>query len=226
MSLLLNIDTTGETAIVNVAENGTVLFEITNSLQHSHAAFVQPAVQEVLAKAGIQLVDIDAVAVSHGPGSYTGIRVGMASAKGLCYAAGKPLIVVSQLEILAKDYIDVMENESGPTLVVPMIDARRMEVFTAAYDKLLSEVISPAAMVLEHGSFSNILLNHRVAFTGSGAAKWQQLCDHPNASFATPVNKGLAFSLLSFKKYSENDSVNLTYAEPLYIKDFFSPTKY
>jgi len=226
MSLLLNIDTTGETAIVNVAEDGNVLFEITNSLQHNHAAFVQPAVQQLLVTAGIQVSDIAAVAVSHGPGSYTGIRVGMASAKGLCYAAGKPLIVVNQLEILAKDCIDAMDKESGPTLVVPMIDARRMEVFTAAYDKLLSEVIVPAAMILEPGSFSNVLLNHHVVFTGSGVAKWQQLCDHPNASFTTPVNKGLAFSHLSFKKFSENDSVNLTYAEPLYIKDFFSPAKY
>jgi tRNA threonylcarbamoyladenosine biosynthesis protein TsaB len=222
MSLILNIDSTSETAIVNIADNGAVLFEETNAEQNNHAAFLQPAIQAVMKKTGINFNEIAAVAVSHGPGSYTGLRVGMATAKGLCYALSKPLITVSQLEVLTKDIVDNANISYTAALYCPMIDARRMEVFTALYDKSLSEVLTPMALILDENSFSKFLLKNRIVFFGSGANKWQQLCKHENAFFASTVNKGLALSRLAFEKLQKNEFADLAYAEPLYIKEFYT----
>ena len=221
MSLIINIDSTSATAIVNIADNGVVLFEETNAEQNNHAAFLQPAIQMVAKKAGITLQEIDAVSVSHGPGSYTGIRVGMAAAKGLSYALSKPFVTVNQLEVLAKDVIDNTPATGEEFLYCPMIDARRMEVFTALYDKSISEVLSPSALIIDESSFSKILLKNKVIFFGSGAGKWQQLCTQENALFASTINKGLALSRLAFKKFSKSQFADIAYAEPLYIKEFF-----
>lgn len=222
MSLIINIDSTSETAIVNIADNGAVLFEETNAEQNNHAAFLQPAIEVLIQKAGIDLHAIDAISVSHGPGSYTGLRVGMATAKGLCYALGKPLITVSQLEVLTKDIIDNAGIFEENVLYCPMIDARRMEVFTALYDKYLSEALSPLALILDENSFYKFLLKNKVVFFGSGADKWQQLCKDENALFTSTVNKGLALSRLAFEKFQKNELADLAYAEPLYIKEFYT----
>ena len=222
MSLILNIDTTSETALVNIAKDEVVLFEEVNREQRDHAAFLHPAIQLLQKKAGITIKEIDAIAVSHGPGSYTGMRVGMASAKGLCYALHKPFITVNQLEMLAKDVIDNLENTETDLLYCPMIDARRMEVFTALYHKNLSEEFSPSALILDENSFSNFLLKNKIIFFGSGAGKWQQLCKHKNALFANAVNKGLAMSRLTFDKFRTKDFSDLAYTEPLYIKEFYT----
>lgn len=222
MSLIISIDSTSKTALVNIAEDGAVLFEEVNATQNDHAAFLQPAIQSLITKARINLKNIDAVAVSHGPGSYTGIRVGLATAKGLCYALKKPLIVVSQLELLAKDIIDNHEQGNDSLLYCPMIDARRMEVFTALYDKSLSEVMSPAAVILDDQLFSKFLLKNGLLFFGSGSAKWQSMCKSENAIFAGSFNKGLALSGLAFEKLKKNDFADLAYAEPLYLKEFFT----
>ncbi|MES2849799.1 MAG: tRNA (adenosine(37)-N6)-threonylcarbamoyltransferase complex dimerization subunit type 1 TsaB [Bacteroidota bacterium] len=224
MSLIINIDSTSGTAVVNIADNGAVLFEETNAEQNNHAAFLQPAIQKLVKKTGINIREIDAVAVSHGPGSYTGLRVGMATAKGLCYALGKPLITVSQLEVLTKDIIDNAGIFEEDMLYCPMIDARRMEVFTALYDKYLSEALSPLALILDANSFCKFLLKNKVVFFGSGADKWQQLCKHENAFFTSIVNKGLALSRLAFEKFRKNELADLAYAEPLYIKEFYTST--
>ena len=222
MSLILNIDTTSETALVNIAKDGVVLFEEVNPEQKDHAAFLHPAIQVLQKKVGVAIKEIDAIAVCHGPGSYTGIRVGMASAKGLCYALHKPLITVSQLEVLAKDVIDNSENTETDLLYCPMIDARRMEVFTALYHKNLSEEFSPSALILDENSFSNFLLKNKIIFFGSGAGKWEQLCKNENARFANAVNKGLAMSRLTFEKFRVKGFSNLAYTEPLYIKEFYT----
>jgi len=220
MSLILNIDTTTETALANIAEDGAVLCEATNEMQNSHATFLHPAIKSILQKAGKQLKDLDAIAVSHGPGSYTGIRVGLAAAKGLCYAAGKPLIVVSQLEILAQDAIS--NGHIDNALYCPMIDARRMEVFAAVYDNELNELMPPSAVVLETNSFDFFLNNHSIFFVGTGKEKWQRLHNNTNALFAETLNKGLAFATLSNKKFANNEVANLAYTAPLYIKAFYT----
>jgi tRNA threonylcarbamoyladenosine biosynthesis protein TsaB len=226
MSFILNIDTTTETALVNIAKAGHVIHEEINPQQKDHAAFLHTAMQSVLHKAGIGFNELNAVAVSIGPGSYTGIRVGMSSAKGLSYTLNKPLITLNTLEILAKDAIDnskpLVNNQ--PVLYCPMIDARRMEVFTALYDGTLRAAAPPSAMILDENSFVKELLNNAIVFFGNGSHKWQQLCVHENAFFTKVENKGLAMSSLSYQKLQQNNFSQVAYAEPLYIKEFYNPS--
>src|ERR1700761_8249865 len=137
MSLILNIDTATETAHLSIAKNGTVLQQLFNEDQKGHAAFLQPAIKKILAEQSLLINEIDAIAVTEGPGSYTGLRIGMASAKGLSYALRKPLITVNTLEAMARSAVDVLARnpiDSKEILLCPMIDARRMEVFTAIYN--------------------------------------------------------------------------------------------
>ncbi|MBL0357583.1 MAG: tRNA (adenosine(37)-N6)-threonylcarbamoyltransferase complex dimerization subunit type 1 TsaB [Chitinophagaceae bacterium] len=227
MNLILNIDTTAETALVNIADDGIILFEEINPLQKDHAAFLQPAIQTVMAKAGIVFNDLAAVAVCHGPGSYTGIRVGLSSAKGLCYVLNKPLIILDALTILAKDVINSHNTTTfiKPVLYCSMIDARRMEVFTAIYDKNLNIITAASAIILNESTYVNMLLNNHVIFFGSGAAKWQQMCTSENASFVTIENKGLAMSSLSYIQLQQNNFAHIVNAAPLYLKEFFDVVK-
>lgn len=224
MSLLLNIDTAIDTAYVSIAKDGYILQEAVNVEQKDHGAFLQPAIQLILKNAGISLRELDAIAVVAGPGSYTGLRVGMASAKGLCYALNKPLITVGTLNVMAYQAINQLNinQKDAAALFCPMVDARRMEVFTAIYDRVLNPVLSPCAMIINEKSFANMLLKNKIIFFGNGAAKWQQLCHHKNAHFFQPENKALYMSELSFKKYLNNKFADVAYAEPMYVKEFYS----
>lgn len=225
MSLILNIDTSAAKAAVTIAANGVVLQEAVNADQKDHAAFLHPAIQSILKRAGGSLSDLAAIAVNYGPGSYTGIRVGMSSAKGLCYALNKPLIVLNALEILAKDVIDNQQQPvsfTPPVWYCPMIDARRMEVYTAIYDHELNVILPPAALILDHPGSVNILLKNNVIFFGSGAAKWQQLYGYNNTQFPPLKNTALAMSNLSFDKYKKQQFADLIYTEPMYIKEFYT----
>lgn len=220
MSLILNIDTTSDTALVNIAKDGNVLFEELNDIQKDHASFLHPAILAVLKKAEVNISEIDAVAVSHGPGSYTGIRVGVAAAKGLCYAAGKPLITINQLQLLTNDVILNTTKNNG--VFCPMVDARRMEVFTALYNGNGKELMPPCAMVLQYDTFQDVLEAGNVYFFGSGALKWQQVCSHKNARYINILNKGLAFAQYSFEMLQQQHFDNIVTLKPLYIKDFHS----
>jgi tRNA threonylcarbamoyladenosine biosynthesis protein TsaB len=187
MGLILNIDTATQTAQVSFAKDGKVLQSLTNELQKDHASFLQTAIQQLAKNISIALADVDAIAVTAGPGSYTGIRVGMASAKGLCYALSKPLIAINTLKVLTVAAQQELNN-APEILFCPMIDARRMEVFTAIYNNTLAEILPPCAIILEERSFLPQLQNNKIVFFGSGAAKWQTLCSHSNASFAAASN--------------------------------------
>ena len=219
MSLILNIDTATETALVNFARNGTVLQSLQNEAQKNHASFLQTAIDQLTKLAGIALSDVDAIAVTAGPGSYTGLRVGMASAKGLCFALNKPLIAINTLEVLTTDALQQYDN-SADTLFCAMIDARRLEVFTAVYTNNLVPVLLPCAMVLNENSFVPQLQQHKMVFLGSGMAKWQTLCQHTNASFAATVNLSAAMAYLSNNLYKKQAFANLAYSEPFYLKEF------
>ncbi|MEO7306266.1 MAG: tRNA (adenosine(37)-N6)-threonylcarbamoyltransferase complex dimerization subunit type 1 TsaB, partial [Ferruginibacter sp.] len=133
MSLILNIDTASEKAHVSFAKNGMIIQSISSESQKEHASFLQSAIEQLTKTTGIILKDIDAVAVTSGPGSYTGLRVGMASAKGLCYALKKPLITISSLEVLTASALELIPGAGENVLLCPMLDARRVEVFTAVY---------------------------------------------------------------------------------------------
>jgi tRNA threonylcarbamoyladenosine biosynthesis protein TsaB len=224
MGLILNIDTAIDTANVSIAKDGIILQEAVNKEQKDHAAFLQPAIQSISKKVGIGFHELDAVAVVSGPGSYTGLRVGMASAKGLCFALGKPLITIETLQLLAFQAINQVNisHDDEPTLFCPMVDARRMEVFTALYDKGLNAVLSPCAMIINELFFANQLLKDKIIFLGNGAAKWQQICTHENARFILPQNNALYMSELSFKKFQCHDFADTIYSEPMYVKEFYS----
>jgi tRNA threonylcarbamoyladenosine biosynthesis protein TsaB len=223
MIVILSIDTAIDTASISLSVDGELLGAANNNEQREHAAFVQPAIHQLLQQNSLSIRQIDAVAVVAGPGSYTGLRVGMASAKGLCYALNKPLITLSTLEIMAAGAIGLINDQAwDATLVCPMIDARRMEVFTALYDLDMNLLAGPFARTLNAFSFEKELLNSRVLFTGNGVAKWKPICNHHNASFSSLVSNTLAVNTLAYKKYKNKDFADLAYSEPFYLKEFFT----
>jgi len=227
MSLILNIDTATEIAHVSLSKSGVILDSDNNTDQKEHGSFLQPSIQKLLKNNSIAIESIDAVAISIGPGSYTGLRVGMASAKGICFALQKPLIAVNSLEIIAcaailekSDKIDLSNS-----LICPMIDARRMEVFTALYNQNLDKILEPQAMVIDSNSFENHFLVNKILFVGNGAKKWELICKSENAFFTQNSNNLLAMNKLSFKKYENKDFSELAYSEPSYLKEFFDSSK-
>jgi tRNA threonylcarbamoyladenosine biosynthesis protein TsaB len=226
MSLIINIDTATETAHVSIAKDGIVLQQLFNNNQMDHAGFLQVAIKDILSRAAISFTEVDAIAVTIGPGSYTGLRVGLASAKGLCYALNKPLISIGTLEVLAKSaLISPKKTLLGPqTLLCPMIDARRMEVFTAVFDQSLQTVLPPSALILTEMSFKELLEKQPIAFLGNGSQKWQALCAHPTAIFLDTVINPFAMSELSEEKYNNSNFSDLAYTEPTYIKEFYINT--
>ena len=224
MSLILNIDTALDTAYVSIAKDGKVLQDAVNSDQREHGTFLQTAIQSVLQKADININEVDAVAVVGGPGSYTGLRVGMASAKGICYAIKKPLIVVSTLKLLTYQAIYQQDIiiKNKVSLFCPMVDARRMEVFTAIYDEKFNIILPPCSLILDESIFVNLLLNNYIYFFGNGAPKWQLICKNINAHFIDLPDNTLNLSELTYNMFMEEDFADVAYAEPLYIKEFYN----
>ena len=191
-----------------------------NPSQTDHAAWLQVAIRDILDHSGHKPRDIQAIAVSAGPGSYTGLRVGMASAKGLCYALHIPLITINTLKIMA-----VSGKQETTGLMCPMIDARRMEVFAAIYDQELNEIAAPHNLVLDGNSFNQILSGTRVCFFGNGSKKFQQICTNVNAEFKDVNYTAQHMISLSYEQFSEGVFTNLAYSEPFYGKDFYSTFK-
>ena len=218
MSMILNIDTAQETAFVCISENGLPIFIAENHSQKDHASFLHPAIDELLKKAAISITELDAIAVTKGPGSYTGLRVGMSAAKGLAYTLQKPLIAISTLEMMAHDIISSTGDQES--LICPMIDARRMEVFTALYNSSLKEILSPLAMILDESSFDDSLKNNCIYFTGSGSMKFQQICNHTNAKFIQHNNLPVSMSVVSQNKNEKKLFNDIALTEPDYIKPY------
>ncbi len=215
MSLILNIDTALETASVCIAKDGKLVQSASNDNQKDHAAWLHTAVSEIIKKSGYLIHQLEAVAVSIGPGSYTGLRVGLAAAKGLCYALHIPLLAISTLEIIA-----LSVKEEATDLICPLVDARRMEVFTAMYDKELREKYSPVAMVIEANSFASLLAAHKILFCGSGYKKVQAMISSPNALYSDTISNAAHLAQLSQHYYQLKEFADLAYTEPLYIKEF------
>jgi len=220
MSLLLHIDTALDTASVFISRNGEVLQADINTEQKDHAAWLHPAIQAMLQQTGFSLGELEAVAVSIGPGSFTGLRVGLSAAKGFCYALKIPLIAVGTLELLASSVKD-----EATDLICPLIDARRMEVYTALYDKTMTEKIPPFALVIDESSFSEWLLQYHILFCGNGSKKLQSLISSKNASFTVHDAVAHAFARLSHKYFLEKKFADLAYSEPLYVKEFYTPAR-
>lgn len=225
MPIILNIDTATEHASVCISDGEKVLALIESHDQKNHASFIQPAIEALGRETGIALKTIDAVAVTAGPGSYTGLRVGMASAKGICYALQKPLILANTLEVMASALQKAINHtDGGPEILFcPLIDARRMEVFTAMYDTSLQEIQAPHALILDSSSFADQLNDHAVFFCGSGHIKLKALIAHPNARFSEVQHTAADLVPRALISYDSNRFADLAYSEPLYVKEFFNP---
>lgn len=214
--LILNIDTAINKGSFCISNNCDVLFFEVNEKKNEQAGWLHYAVGAALQKTGMAPADLDAIAVSNGPGSYTGLRIGLATAKGLCYALKKPLICINTLQVMAKAV-----GEEAVDLICPMIDARRMEVFAAFYDKELNIFQEPFAAVLSEGSFADILEKHHVLFTGNGSAKFQPLIAKNNALFTDKNIDARNMVPLSARFFKEKVFADVAYCEPYYVKDVY-----
>lgn len=182
-------------------------------------------ISDVCALCNIALNQLDAIAVSKGPGSYTGLRVGVSTAKGLCYTLGLPLIAINTLESLAFHFVEVQKDLPNHFLVAPMIDARRMEVYTAVFNENLEDVIPTQARIIDGQSFAEELNTAPVYFIGNGAAKCEGVILHPNARFVRGIvcsASGMRKSAL--KAFRSSAFEDVAYFEPFYLKDFVGTT--
>ena len=221
MALLLNIDTATELASVCISLDGNALSMLSNNQQKEHASFIHVAIQQAAKQANIHLADLHAVAVTIGPGSYTGLRVGLATAKGICYALNLPLITESTLKVMANAALAAGYDEE--VLLCPMIDARRMEVFTAVYDQNLQELMKEQALVVDATNFDIFLTNKKVLFFGSGATKLEGIITHKNSLFKAVNYNASSLVSLAEQAFTEKRLADVAYAEPRYLKEFYTP---
>ncbi len=200
----------------------------TNEMSNTHASFVQVAIDKMVKQLGTQLQLIDAVVVTMGPGSYTGLRVGLASAKGIAYAINKPLIGISTLTLLAKhaiNHISLVTTEKD-IQIFSMIDAKRMEVFGAIYNSDLSVKLSPQAIVLDTDYLTRLLENGPTLCIGNGAVKTNQLLSNSNLHCIEAQYDMDDFIQLATEKWENKDFENTAYSSPSYLKDFYqAPAK-
>lgn len=219
---ILNIHTATETAIINLSAGPRMLHTIINADTKQHAAFLHPAIEDILKREGIGIKNLNAIGITAGPGSYTGMRVGLAAAKGLCYALNIPLITYNSLELIALSTIDFLDDSDA--LYCPMIDARRMEVYTALYTYNMNEVAPPSAKILDENSLSEYSNTAKIIFSGSGSKKFQGLTI--SGAYFTDIEVSTnAITSISWGKYQESKYTNISLIQPLYIKEFFSSSK-
>ena len=225
MALILCIESATKNCSVSLARDGEVIAirELWEE-KFSHAEKMHSFVLEVMASSEYELSDLDAIAVSKGPGSYTGLRIGVSTAKGLCYALDRPLISVPTLESLARQV-----NCAEGSMIVPLLDARRMEVYSAVFDKDYARVRETRAEVIGPESFSEYLESGKVCFLGDGARKTREVLRHPNAVFTDlsyPSSREMA--ALAETRFQNQEFEDLAYFEPYYLKDFIAgkPKRY
>lgn len=223
MDFILNIHTATETAIINISSGQKVLSTLINTDSKQHATFLHTAIHQLLLKNEVRINDLKAIAVTSGPGSYTGIRVGLATAKGLCFSLKIPLITLNTLEAMAFAATENIKDKKA--FYCPMIDARRLEVFTAMYNYDLKEIMPPSAVILTESSFSEFTDNPKIYFFGNGSEKFKDLVDKSSFVFINQEITSDAISHLSNEKYQNKDFTPLIYSEPLYIKDFHTANK-
>lgn len=217
-SFILNIETSTTNCSVSLSKEGeTLVLKEDNNNKYSHAERLHSYIDEVLIEAKIQLGDLDAIAISKGPGSYTGLRIGVSAAKGLCFAVDKPLISVATLEALAHQ----IKIEKG--VIVSMLDARRMEVYSAIFNVKYQQIRDTQAQILDEQSFKDYLDKGKVYFIGNGVEKTKTLINHPNAIFIeNKLPSANQMSVLANNKYKKNDTEDVAYFEPYYLKDFIA----
>lgn len=222
MALILNLETATTNCSVSLAKDGTLLaIKESDTPSYSHSEQLHVFIQEVLKKSSLTLSDLDAIAVSKGPGSFTGLRIGVSAAKGLCFALNIPLISVPTLESMARQMLDTKVD-----FIIPVLDARRMEVYSAVFDNSLTEIRETKAEIVDEHSFQKYITKGKVLIAGSGAEK----CKVPLASLdimfdTTIVPSAREMCQLSFNKFNHKDFEDVAYFEPYYLKDFILQSK-
>jgi tRNA threonylcarbamoyladenosine biosynthesis protein TsaB len=216
LSIILNIETTTKNCSVSIAEKGEILaIKELNNGNYSHAEVLHPFILDVLKEANLTSDKIDAIAVSKGPGSYTGLRIGVSAAKGLCFALDKPLISIDTLTSLSFS----ITIEEG--IIVPMLDARRLEVYASVFNEKHQKIREIKAEIIDENSFCEYLERSKVYFLGDGSQKCKEIITHKNAIFIdAKFPSAQEMAKLSYDKYKISDIENVAYFEPFYLKDF------
>jgi tRNA threonylcarbamoyladenosine biosynthesis protein TsaB len=221
MALILNIETATKICSVSLAKDGSVIAARETAEGNSHSTLLSPFIKELMDESNTAFSALDAVAVSMGPGSYTGLRIGVSTAKGLCFGLDIPLLAVSTLEAMAvqakKHYSGNQEN----LVFSPMIDARRMEVYSQFFDKDLNPLNEISAIIVDEQTYHTELDKHPVLFFGDGALKCMETIKHPNAGYfegGLPSAEGMA--PIAERKYRAKEFADVAYFEPFYLKEF------
>jgi len=226
-ALILHIETATDICSVALSEGDQLLSLVESGPERSHATLLNVYIRKTFEESGRKLDQIDAVAIGQGPGSYTGLRIGVSTAKGIAFALEKPLLALSSLENMAtgaKDNqsINHLWNEHGNGLILcPMIDARRMEVYTCFFSMDMKVVRAVSADVIEKSSFQKLLDKHHICFFGNGSGKCEQILDHPNAHFISGINPSAGKMIVPvLNRYKQKQFEDVAYFEPFYLKDF------
>lgn len=226
--MILQIETATTACSVALAEGGNILGFKEVSGRNLHVEVITNFIEAVLTEAGAGYHDLDAIAVSCGPGSYTGLRIGVSTAKGLCFALDKPLIAVETLAAMADGVVDMDGSANDENLLLcPMIDARRMEVYTAIFNTKGAVIKSTAAEIIDEHSFADILKAQKILFFGDGAEKcFNVLKQNPNALyFPEFVNSAKYLTKRAAEKFAKKEFEDVAYFEPYYLKDFIAGKK-
>lgn len=220
MAFILNINTAVSPASVCMAQDIQVLSFAQSTNQKEHAAWLHPAVKQVITDGGLGLRDIGAIAVTRGPGSYTGLRIGLSAAKGLGFALNIPLIAINFLEVMAH----AVKTEEAD-FICPVIDARRMEVYMAVYDMNMETIMAPCALIVEPDSFYSLQARGKIVFVGNGSEKIKRTIADSNVRFSNRVVSSMDMIELSANSFKEKRFTDAAYIEPLYIKEFYSAAR-
>ncbi len=223
MANILQIETATQTCSVALSVNGVNIAVKEETANNIHAANLTLFIEEVMQEASLSFQDLDAVAVSKGPGSYTGLRIGVSTAKGLSFALDKPLIAVDTLAMMANGFLKANPGYTG--LVSPMIDARRMEVYTCLFNEKMEALAPVSAKIIDAESFRSELLAHTITFIGDGALKCAEVLQGVNAQFSSQLfNSAANMTALATEAYLTGTFEDVAYFEPYYLKDFMFTT--
>ena len=221
MALILNIETSETICSVALANNNKVIALKESTEERSHAKLVTVFIDEIFKKSEYTLQNLDAIAITKGPGSYTGLRIGVSTAKGLCYGLDIPLISVGTLTALANATINTGNYKNYK--FCPMIDARRMEVYSAIYNSDLSKIKDVSADILTEDSYSNFLKEDKIVFVGSGSAKFNEILNNSNAIFNSEIVPSAKNMIeISYQKFIDKNFEDVAYFEPYYLKNFIA----
>ncbi len=222
MAYILSFETSTQVCSVALHQEGILISSSEIHTSHSHSEKLTLLAQQILENAQIELAQIEAIAISKGPGSYTGLRIGVSTAKGLCFALQKPLISVSTLQTMAWEVRNLVFDDT--ILICPMIDARRMEVYCAIFDIHFKEILPISAQIITENSFEDLLKQHQIIFVGDGAKKCQNILSfQSNALFSrtqTIYPHAKNMGEIAFQKFKSQNFEDVAYFEPFYLKEF------